>query len=204
MFEYIDKVVYINLAHRTDRKEQTEKQLMNLFPPEKIVRFEAIKNDNGAIGCTMSHISVLEMAIKENLKNILILEDDIGWETNVINISVLTDLMNLRYDVVLLSGYYEKYDTKTFKITSAQTTGAYIVNNLYYQTLLTNFKEGLKNLIETNNSSKYAIDRYWKQLQLRHSWYIVIPQICFQIPSYSDIEKKNVNYNKKTYTFGFQ
>jgi glycosyl transferase family 25 len=202
MIDFIDKVVYINLAHRTDRKEQTERQLMNLFPPEKIVRFEAIKNDNGAIGCTMSHISVLEMAIKENWKNVLILEDDIGWETNFTNISILTNLMNLSYDVILLSGYYIKYNTKTLKIISAQTTGAYIVNNSYYQTLLTNFKEGLNNLIETNMSGKYAIDRYWKQLQSRDSWYIVIPQICFQIPSYSDIQKKNVNYNKKTYRFG--
>ena len=132
MFDSIEKVVYINLAHRTDRKEQTEKHLTNLFSSEKIVRFEAIKHDNGAIGCTMSHISILEMAMKENWKNILILEDDIGWKTNNNNSSILTKLMNSKYDVILLSGYYVKYDKETFRLKSAQTTGAYIVNNSYY------------------------------------------------------------------------
>ena len=200
--ERIEKVVYINLEHRTDRREETVRELAKMFPEEKILRFEAIRNNNGAIGCTMSHISVIEMAISKKWSNILILEDDISWNTDF---SLLTNLMNLSYDVILLSGYYANYDKLTNKVISSQTTGAYIVNSSYYQTLLTNYKEGLEKLLSTNNPRLYAIDRYWKHIQSKDSWYIIQPNLCFQRPSYSDIEKKDVNYNKKVVGyFGFR
>jgi glycosyl transferase family 25 len=43
MFETVEKVVYINLAHRTDRRAQIEEELRKVFPDEKIVRFEAVR-----------------------------------------------------------------------------------------------------------------------------------------------------------------
>ncbi len=66
-WRFVDKVVYINLAKRTDRRESIEFQLKKVgVPPEKIIRFEAIENENGTLGCTLSHISVMEMAEKNN------------------------------------------------------------------------------------------------------------------------------------------
>ena len=41
----------------------------------------------------------------------------------------------------------------------------------------------------------YAIDVHWMQLQRKDNWYILYPRTISQLPDYSDIEKKTVNYN---------
>ena len=53
---HIDKIFYINLDERKDRKEQIEKEFEKFeIPLEKVERFEAIKHQYGMIGCSKSH-----------------------------------------------------------------------------------------------------------------------------------------------------
>lgn len=191
-FNIVDKVVYINLEHRTDRKTHIEKEL-SVFPSEKIIRFNAIKDENGAVGCTKSHIEVLKMAIDNNWKNVLIVEDDLKWNNFNTNVLKFKELTELKYDVIVLGG--TNAIVVNSKLEECQTTTGYLVSNSYYKTLLHNFEEGLKLFIETKNPSRYAIDQYWKNLQRRDNWYIVVPNLATQIEGYSDIEKKNVNYD---------
>jgi glycosyl transferase family 25 len=79
MWEFIDKVIYINLDHREDRRK-----IMDTFfekgniPTEKIVRFSAIRAKKG-VGCLRSHAGALSMAKENGWKNVLILEDDLEW-----------------------------------------------------------------------------------------------------------------------------
>ena len=79
MFDAIEHVVYINLDERVDRKTQIQRELLSVFPAHKITRCPAIRNAVGGIGCSMSHIAVLEMAKKEGWSNVLIVEDDYVW-----------------------------------------------------------------------------------------------------------------------------
>ena len=75
--EYIDKIYYINLDRRTDRKELFEKQIEKYeLPMNKIVRFSAIEDNYGAIGCSKSHLEILKLIQKNKFKNVLIFEDD--------------------------------------------------------------------------------------------------------------------------------
>ena len=148
MFKFIDKVVYINLEHRTDRKEQIESELHKYFPSEKIQRFNAIKHQHGGIGCTQSHIAILEMAIKENWNNVLIVEDDAIWSKFDQGYAKLQELIKKPYDVITLGTVYAKY-TPEFKLLSGQTTTAYVVQQHYYSVLLQNFKEGLHGFLST-------------------------------------------------------
>ena len=55
---------YINLEHRKDKNEINIKELkkIGINNPN---RFNAIKKDNGAIGCYMSHLEVLKKAKKK-------------------------------------------------------------------------------------------------------------------------------------------
>ena len=71
----IKHAFFINLDSRPDRKQHVEGQLSALGIPAE--RFKAIKLKNGAIGCSMSHIKVLEMAKANDLPHVLIVEDDI-------------------------------------------------------------------------------------------------------------------------------
>lgn len=196
MFKFIEKVVYINLEHRTDRRAQIEEVLSNI-PQEKILRFNAIKESHGGIGCTKSHIAVLELAIENNWKNYLVVEDDAVWSTNAGNsYDVLLQLLQKSFDVLTLGIAHAKY-TSEYKLTSGQTTTAYIVQEHYYPILLQNFKEGLHNFLTTGNYGIYALDQYWKRLQVRDKWYCVIPSLMIQRPSYSDIERKHTDYSKE-------
>lgn len=194
MVEFIEKVIYINLERRKDRLEQIQQEL-SIFAAEKVQRFDAISHEKGLIGCVKSHIAVLEMAISQNWKNVLIVEDDMQWTNSSQGIQVLSNLINKPYDVIGLGGTFVKYNKDTYKAYSFSTTSAYIVSNHYYPILLQNFKEGCQKLIEVYEPPRYALDRYWNQIQARDNWYIIMPPICIQRPSYSDIENTDVDYS---------
>jgi glycosyl transferase family 25 len=196
MFEFIEKVVYINLEHRTDRKQQIE-GVLSKFPAEKVVRFNAVKNEqHGGMGCTQSHIGVLEMAILNGWKNVLIVEDDCMWNRFEAGYPILEKLVQKEFDVITLGIVFPVYDLDSFRLYKGQTTTSYLVNQSYYQTLLNNFKEGLQKFQETGHYAKYALDQYWKPLQLMHKWYSVIPSLLIQRESYSDIEKGVIDNGK--------
>ena len=194
----IEKIIYINLEERSDRKELLLKELSNIPNiDDKLIRFNAIKDTiYGAIGCTKSHIKCLEMAIKNNWKNVLILEDDAMWNNYDNRIQILDNLMSNQFDVILLGGTFISLNEKTFKLNKAQTAIAYVVSNHYFKTLLDNYIEGLQNLEQTMIFEMYCIDVYWNKLQEKDNWYIVNPALMIQRKGYSDIEKRNVNYNK--------
>lgn len=195
-FGFVDHVVYINLDHRTDRWEQILAELAPYFRPEKVTRFSAIRHENGALGCTLSHIAVLEMAKASDWKNVLVLEDDAMWTTEGFDeaYATLERLAANPYDVIALSSARVRWYIGSLKLISAQTTAAYMVNSAYYETLLSNFRESRDLLTLSNDGPKHAIDQYWKRLQKRDNWFVVIPSLMKQRPGYSDIEHKVVNY----------
>lgn len=193
MFEFIEKVIYINLEHRTDRRVQIETELSR-FPPEKVLRFSAIREDFGALGCTKSHIAVLEMAISQGWSNYLVIEDDGMWSSFDTSYPILENLSKNPYDVIVLGAVVPVYDKLTYKLQKSQTTTSFLVNKHYYPTLLQNFKESAMGLFGTRTQHVYALDMYWQRLQARDNWYLVAPSLVVQRPSYSDIERKQVDY----------
>ena len=194
-WDFVDKIIYINLAESTERKKNIEEMLSGC-PKEKIIRFNAIKDEKGYIGCSKSHIACIKFAIKYNWKNVLILEDDVMWNNYEDSLTKLNELTKNTYDVILLGGCSAKFDSHTFKLFEAQTAASYLVSNHYYRKLLNNFMVGCFNLYKTNICSSYALDQYWKNLQRIDNWYIVNPALVIQKPFYSYIEKKDVDYTE--------
>lgn len=193
--EDIEKVVYINLDHRTDRMESVVNELRKVFPKNKIIRFSAIKDDtHGGIGCTKSHIAVLKMAIENNWKNVLIVEDDMIWKDKA-GFGKVENYMKEPYDVIVLGGHRMRFD-KGGKLINALSTTAYLVSKHYYYKIISNFEEGLDNFLKTYKYSQFAIDQYWKILQKSDNWKGITPSLCIQKESYSDIEKKKVNHEQ--------
>lgn len=201
MWGFIDKIVYINLAHRTDRRALMEKDVLPTFPAEKITRFDAIKHTRGEIGCSMSHIAVLEDALHSGCKNILVLEDDAQWTTDASTysnaltmIEALVDSGN--YDVISLGCTATEYETTSLRLKKGYTTSSYLVNAPYIPTLLANFKEGLALLVE---SAKYpsleydhALDQHWWVL-MKDRWYMPVPPPITQRVNYSDITQMTID-----------
>jgi len=192
---------YINLEHRTDRKQHVEKELNKIGING--TRFNAIKLKNGAIGCSMSHLKCLEIAKKSGWSHVLILEDDIKFLNPELFIKKINSFLSnhMLWDVVLIAGNnmppYLHVDDSCIKVTSCQTTTGYLIKSHYFDTLIHNIKEGINLLLKyPEKHISYAIDKYWFQLQKRDLWYLIIPLTVVQREDYSDIEKRQTNYTK--------
>jgi glycosyl transferase family 25 len=198
----IKNAFYINLDHRTDRNEHVQKELNSIGI--KAERFNAIKMENGAVGCSMSHLKLLQEAVKNNLEHILIVEDDIKF----LNPDLFKSQFNKfienhgnNWDVILLAGNnmppYQNIDDTCIKVSRCQTTTGYLVNGNYIKILAQNVKMGLTHLLQKpNEANKFAIDKFWFILQNNSRWFLITPPTVVQREDYSDIEKKITNYEK--------
>ena len=198
----IKHAFYINLEHRVDRKTHIENQLLTIGL--KAIRFNAIKMENGAVGCSMSHLKILQNAVNNNLEHVLILEDDIQFlQPDVFKEQFNKFIKNHKndWDVILFAGNnippYETVDETCIKVKKCQTTTGYLVNGHYIKILMQNVKMGITNLIHRpTEHSSYAIDKFWFALQNIDKWYLISPVTVIQLEGYSDIEKKQTNYSR--------
>lgn len=195
----ISNVFYINLEERLDRKKHVEEQLNKLG--WNYTRFNAIKNKSGRVGCSMSHLKLLLDAKKNNLPYIVIVEDDIHFTNIEMFKKQVETFLNskINYDVYLLAGNLrppvKQVKSDLLKIYKSFTTTGYIVKNHYFDKMINNIKEGINNLIRNPQNGYNAIDVYWMRLQQTGNWYISYPRTVTQLPDYSDIEEREVNYN---------
>ena len=96
-----------------------EKQLENFGLTAE--RFSAIENEEGIVGCGLSHLNVLKIAKERKYKNILILEDDflflVSSEKFFENLKELEKYKN--FDVCMISyncNNYKNIDDKSFQL----------------------------------------------------------------------------------------
>jgi len=196
----IDKIYIINLEHRTDRLNQILNELNKMGLQDKGIRFNAIKNDFGALGCSMSHLNVLKDA-RTNLYNcIMILEDDFEFLISKADFEKKMDYIfnHMNFDVFMLGINLKKYNKCSYinihKILNAQTASGYLVKNTYFDELINITEKSIPLLDKTHNKHLYAYDMFWKQLQPKHNWFCFKNKIGKQRSSYSDIEKRLVDY----------
>ena len=88
----IKNIFYINLEHRTDRKEHIESQLKSVGLTQ-FERFNAVKLANGRIGCSMSHLRCLQTAKDRNYEHLLICEDDTTFLNPALFINQINTLL---------------------------------------------------------------------------------------------------------------
>lgn len=202
---------YINLDFRKDRDELIKKEFERLNI-ENYVRIPAIYNsDDGSIGCLESHIKALE---EYNIDSdiIWVCEDDIQFLVDKSEIDrYIKEFIESPADILCL-GYnsfkHDNYSNLLLRTTRTQTASSYIIKSKFRKVLLELWKSVLKSrilnvehpakkqfkLINYRNDIFEVTDQCWKLLQ--HDYIFVIPKtrILIQRASYSDIERKNVNY----------
>ena len=200
MSDHIDKIIYINLNKRTDRREEIEEEL-NHFDL-KYERFEAIETPGfGIHGCGLSHLQVLKLAKEQGYKNVLILEDDFQFlvtkEEFEKNLTQFFEL-DLNFDVCMLS--YNLQETQNtdhdfiVKVLEAQTASGYIVNSNYYDKLIELYEWALPLLETTKMHWVYANDVVWKKYQKEDFWYCFKTRIGKQRDGFSDNAECFVSY----------
>jgi glycosyl transferase family 25 len=201
MSHNIDKIYYINLNKRTDRREQIEKEL-NEFGL-KYERFEAIETHGfGIHGCGLSHLAVLKSAKENNYENALILEDDFTFLVSKDEFEQeLTSFFNLNihFDVLMLSYLLKKTEDTEYafisKIKEVETASGYIVNKHYYDVLIELYEWAMPLLDQTKQHWIYCNDQVWKRLQGKDTWYSFTKRIGKQAPGYSDNAQQFFDYD---------
>jgi glycosyl transferase, family 25 len=216
--EHIDAILYINLDHRTDRRDHLEAEFKRMeIPADKIHRVSAIKNANGALGCTMSHIKCLKLVEEHpEWRTIMIMEDDFTFrgkkptdftkglaaffkEYNSCEPTAST-VGNEAWDIFLPSYNHwnariEDTDDDRFKrVRYSQTTSSYIFQRHYIGRLMANFRESAANLLRYGKQPAHCLDINWTKLQVEDKWFLIVPSLGYQYDNHSDIEGRVVRY----------
>jgi len=189
--ESIDAVLYINLEHRKDRNEHILHEIHKITH-KNIHRIDAVKRDNGVLGCGLSHIKALEYALEHEWKTVLILEDDFTFKSISIDDHIAL-LFNYDFDVSLLSHNVLRYsDTDNDfvkRVIYSQTTSSYIIKRDYIPVLLQNMRKAMKDMEKNGRRTENCIDIHWVPLMLKDKWYASYPEIGYQYGNHSDIEQ---------------
>jgi GR25 family glycosyltransferase involved in LPS biosynthesis len=204
--EHIDAILYINLAHRTDRKEHVLREIHKICTDDsKIHRMDAIRAEPGILGCGMSHQKAVEYAIAHPEWNcVLVLEDDFTFRSTTSQeileaISTLCSVMP-SFDVALLSHNHNRLQCESTehpavkRVLYSQTASSYLLTRSYAPVLLRNISEGIADMKQHGRRHENCIDIYWTLLQPRATWYTIVPALGYQYQNYSDIEQRDTNY----------
>ena len=178
------KAVCINLDIRKDKKRfmKIQSRRKNL----KLHYHTTSLHENPKRGCLLSHLHVINEAERDNVEQLLILEDDAKF---TINPKVLHEPPE-DWDMLYLGGTVHRILNRTNKHwprVHCWTTHAYIINMKNKQLV-----EDIKKV----ENYKDEIDRYYlTEIHPKYNVYISDPMIALQKEGYSDIEKTNVNYD---------
>ena len=187
--KYISKIIYINLDYRTDRRDMflDECKKMNI-PMELVERFSAIHlPTEPGLGCTLSHLNVLDIARQRGYENVLIFEDDFTFIQDELsfkkNIKKFFET-NLDWKVLMLA--YNNVNVQTKPVmnqeflgitNNCQTASGYIVNRgkkgKYLDELIRVMDEGANLLNQTKQHWLYMNDQIWKKLQKDDKWFFL-------------------------------
>jgi len=217
-FNFFEKSLYINLDYRIDRKEEVLNEFakydiiservpaiqISLEESSRMTADGAATWDAAVLtyltteeladktrrqrSCAHSHIKVANLAKTQNLKNVLVFEDDVKFyeDINVKEIlyNALKELENKKWDLFMLGcnprSAVKKETNHLARLTSFYCTHALAMNNTIYEKII-NFPW----------KTHIAIDQHLYAMAA-HGEIIVYTThepLAYQRKSYSDIEK---------------
>ena len=196
----IDRVFYINLEERTDRRELIEKQFQD-YGITNYERFNAHSHKIGSVGCGRSHESILKIAKERKYKRILIFEDDFDFLVSKDEFNEnMNKLKNVNFDVCFLSYNLHEYSDITdydflLKVIKSSTTSGYIINEHYYDKLINELEISMPLLEQTDYHWIYAYDVIWHKFQLVDKYFCFKTRIGKQRDGYSNNTLRYEIYN---------
>lgn len=210
-WSFIEKIMYINLDYRKDRKNRLTSSFEIVgIPEDKYQRFTAIRHENGKYGCLLSHLEILKMAKEKQWKNVLVVEDDMVFNNHPYDFCRLQDFFtHLQqqpgWDVAMLSGNYYIVHTVIpgfVRLEWAYGGNCYIVNAHYYDTLIANFLESKEGIEKNFNTDKFHLDDHWRELMVKDNWFGIYPCLGYQSNGFSDINNCHID-QKDTFSRNF-
>ena len=197
-FDYFDEMYCINLDDRTDRWEHAQKEFEKAGIKDRVQRFSAIRETDGRVGIIKSNLGVVKLAKKKGLKNVLVFEDDVEFlvdNPQEVLAKSLEQVGSLDWRLFYLGANTHQKLIKV-KPNLILLKNAFAVHSMAYSHKA--YDDFIKRYegIEKINSMNDILDVYLAQyFQEKYVCLMVNPMMTTQMNSYSDIEKRVVNYN---------
>lgn len=209
--DFFDKIYCINIERRIDRWESSSKEF------EKygliVEKFSAVdgNTDNYNLGYpydnelagAISHLNAIKKAKELNLKNVLILEDDVEFIDNLNHLfpffikQVPNDWDGLNFGGNHIGGLLN-VTINLSKMIRSYALHAYGINCKAYDSVIVHMENCINNVIQNGKNvikTSVAADFFMADLHNHLNFYCFIPHLAWQKEDYSDIQKTKVNYN---------
>jgi hypothetical protein len=183
-------VLLINLDRREDRLKESQAELSKYG-----ITFERVSAvDGDALGidseqaCLMSHMKAIKLAKERKWENVLIFEDDVKLHDNFNYLfnKYITQL-NPLWDGLLFGANHKEKPRQSkrniSRLIRSYALHAYAINRPAYDTI-----------IEYIDGKDKPVDYLMADLHEIMRFYCFNPHLAWQRPSYSDIQKTNVDY----------
>lgn len=196
--KHFDKTYVINLDRRKDRYENFQKE-MSKYSINNVERFSAIDGNTianttsllpGELGVLSSHLEIIKKSKQDNLKNVLILEDDVYFSDEILKLDEYMSMVPSDWDFIYFGGNHTYGNPPTIineKIQKLNYTVA-------LQCVAIN--SSIFDVIETVlPKTKKQVDAYYADLHGTFNAYGFYPNMAKQVAGFSDIQNCNVNYS---------
>jgi len=206
--KYVDKIFCINLDSRTDRWDECIQEFKKIGIEDDVERISAVDIQPGIIGCTKSHYECVKIAKERNYESVLILEDDVTFTLDALDILEKTfeqlHTRDIKFDMLYLGGNpygidNQLIDSNLALLVSSKAAHAYIICSHMYDTVLDMYEKcEWKNNNDWHHSNpfRYNIDIFYiRNIQSLRNTYGVYPSIAEQRTSYSDLIHSKCYYN---------
>jgi len=195
-FDYFENIYCINLDRRPDRWLQVQEEFKITHILNRVKRFSAIINLDGRVGLVQTHLKLLKLAKEQNMRNILIFEDDVKFINMPLESlgKAINQLENIDWSMFYLGanvqGKLESISLNLAILKKGLCAHAIAYNNNMYDLLINKFSK-VKKIITADD----ILDVHLLLMQQKHLSLIINPMIVTQQASYSDLEKKQVDYS---------
>lgn len=202
-FDFFDKIFYINLDRRDDRREHVENEFDKIHVLDKVERVPGygIPGDSAG-GCFLSHAKCVQIAKSRRYRNILIFEDDISF----INHDIITDtIINSTRDLIDVDPTWDLFyiggdlcgksrlvTENLIKVNKMWCTQGYAINHTCYDKILRSRKVKFDFQNKTVRAKRRAFrgaDLYMVRI-IQNYWgkcYGTSIPLCVQSDFHSDI-----------------
>lgn len=197
--DYFEKIYCVNLDRRTDRWNYAKELfLKNNLQVDRISGIDGslLKmsvpdfGNKGSIGFSLSQLFTIKLAKQNNLKNFLLLEDDVVFDE-----SINCEFFNIAaeipsdWDMLYLGGQHfhginlKQITGNVYKCEYTLTTHSVAFKNTVYDYFIDKILD----------LSKPA-DVHYAESHKEINAYVIIPHLTWQKSCYSDIMNENVDY----------
>jgi hypothetical protein len=191
-------VVVINLRSRADRLASFTAEIERLRI-EGVIRFDAIRDSVGILGCTRSHAECARMMIERGWEFMMVCEDDARFRVDRAQLDLLVEafLEDPSAEVACL-GYahrvVEPHNWLFVRALETHTTPCYVMKATIVRDLLDLWQEGIEQLERGGDRHLYGVDQIWKRLQRDRVFVIPIKRAVYQEEGYSDVEERVMSW----------